>query len=258
MSINLLLGSHCPPKIMDVLERFRDRVTIDKPVISHSDPVLRLTYTPDPPFFTIRTIIDAICNTSSPSSVLFSASIHHPPSLEARARHMQAKEQRALLFRLAFSVIVAIPTFIIAIVYMSLVPSSNPTRMWFMEPMWAGNASRSEWALLFLATPVMFYSAGMFHRRSLKEIWALWKKRSTPLWKRFVRFGSMNLLVSLLRLYEVTNYLIYCFRSPRGCLSHTFPPLRYWAWPLHSHHPYTVMEILQPISIRSYSLPCSF
>lgn len=186
---------------MDAIERFRDRVTIDKPVTSHTDPILRLTYTPDPPIFTVRTIIDAICNTSSPSSVPFSASFHHPPSLEARARHMQAKEQHSLLLRLAFSVVVAIPTFIIAIVYMSLVPSSNPTRAWFMEPIWAGNASRSEWALLFLATPVMFYSAGTFHRRSLKEIWALWRKRSTPLWKRFVRFGSMNLLASSLRGY---------------------------------------------------------
>lgn len=201
MSLNLFLGSHCPPKIMDAIERFRDRVTIDKPVTSHTDPILRLTYTPDPPIFTVRTIIDAICNTSSPSSVPFSASFHHPPSLEARARHMQAKEQHSLLLRLAFSVVVAIPTFIIAIVYMSLVPSSNPTRAWFMEPIWAGNASRSEWALLFLATPVMFYSAGTFHRRSLKEIWALWRKRSTPLWKRFVRFGSMNLLASSLRGY---------------------------------------------------------
>ena len=54
-----------------------------------------------------------------------------------------------------------------------------------------------QWALLFLATPVMFYSAGLYHRRSLKELWALWKPGSrVPVWKRFVRFGSMNLLVS--------------------------------------------------------------
>lgn len=188
--------AHCPPKVMSALEQFMDRVSIEKAITSHTDPILKLTYTPDPPHFTVRTVMDAISSTTSPSSAPFSASIYHPPSLETRARHMQAKEQRALLFRLAFSVIAAIPTFVIAIVYMSLVPKSNATRMWFMEPMWAGNASRSEWALLFLSTPVMFYSAGLFHRRSLKEIWALWSRRSTPLWKRFVKFGSMNLLVS--------------------------------------------------------------
>ena len=94
------------------------------------------------------------------------------------------------------SIVAAIPTFIIGIVYMTLVSSDNPTRMWFMQPMWTGNVSRAEWALFFLATPVMFYSAGMFHRRSLKEIYALWRRGSrVPVWKRFIRFGSMNLLV---------------------------------------------------------------
>ena len=54
-----------------------------------------------------------------------------------------------------------------------------------------------QWATFFLATPVMFYSAGIYHRRSMKEIWALWKKGSrVPVWRRFVRFGSMNMLVS--------------------------------------------------------------
>ncbi|KAI0080885.1 heavy metal translocatin [Panus rudis PR-1116 ss-1] len=187
---------HCPPNVMHALEPILDRITIDKPITNHTDPILRVTYTPDPPHFTIRTIIDAIASSDSVSSQKFSASICHPPSLEARARHMQAKEQRSLLLRLAFSVVVAIPTFIIAVVYMSLVPSSNHVRMWFMRPMWAGNASRIQWALLFLATPVMFYSAGIFHRRSLKELWALWTRGNTPIWKRFVRFGSMNLLVS--------------------------------------------------------------
>ncbi|GAW05307.1 heavy metal translocatin [Lentinula edodes] len=43
----------------------------------------------------------------------------------------------------------------------------------------------------------MFYSAGIFHRRSIKEIHALWKRGSTvPILKRLTRFGSMNLLVS--------------------------------------------------------------
>lgn len=86
----------------------------------------------------------------------------------------------------------------IGIVYMTLVQDSDPNKHYLMEPIWAGNVPRSEWALLFLATPVMFYSTGMFHRRSIKEIHALWRRGSkTPVWRRFVRFGSMNLLVSL-------------------------------------------------------------
>ena len=66
-----------------------------------------------------------------------------------------------------------------------------------MSPLWAGNVSHAEWALFILATPAMFYSAGQFHRRSIKEMYALWKPGSrVPLYRRFVRFGSMNLLVS--------------------------------------------------------------
>lgn len=189
--------SHCPQKVMALLRPLQDRVTIDKPLTSYTDPIIRLSYTPSPPEFTLRTIIGCINAPSSSPSHPFTASIFHPPTLEERARYMQAREQRALLWRLGFSVVVAIPTFIIGVVYMSLVPSSDATRMWWMRPMWAGNVSRLVWALFFLATPVMFYSAGIFHRRSLKEIWALWKRGSrVPVWKRFVRFGSMNMLVS--------------------------------------------------------------
>ncbi|OBZ70406.1 putative copper-transporting ATPase HMA5 [Grifola frondosa] len=188
--------AHCPEKVMTALSSLGPQVTIVKPLTSYTDPIFTISYIPSPPSFTIRSIIHAIANAPSPSTP-FTVHIHHPPSLEVRARQMQQHEQRHLLERLIFSIIVAVPTFVIGIVYMSLVPSSNATRAWFERPMWTGNASRAEWALFFLATPVMFYSAGTFHRRSLKEIWALWRKGSrTPVWKRFVRFGSMNLLVS--------------------------------------------------------------
>ncbi|KAH9900017.1 heavy metal translocatin [Cubamyces lactineus] len=187
---------HCPQKVMSALKTFGDAVEVQKPLVSYTDPILTISYPPSSPSFTIRTIIRAIEGAGDPKSP-FTASLHRPLSLEDRARYMQRREQKSILLRLIFSVVVAIPTFIIGIVYMTLVPASNSTRMWFEEPMWAGNASRAVWALFILATPVMFYSAGMFHRRSLKEIYALWKRGSrTPVWKRFVRFGSMNLLVS--------------------------------------------------------------
>ena len=128
----------------------------------------------------------------APSSVLSRL------SLEDRAGHMQRREQRHILWRLLFSVVAAIPMLILGVVYMTLVSSVNPIRMWLEEPIWTGNASRGVWAMFFIATPVMFYSAGMFHRRSLREIYALWRRGSrTPVWKRFIRFGSMNLLVCL-------------------------------------------------------------
>ena len=166
-------------------------IHIEPPTLQ--DPVVRLIYEPSPPDFTIRDIVSAIVSSSSPP---FKVTVHKTPSIEDRARLLQAKEKRSLLFCLGFSVIFAIPTFIIGVVFMSIVSPQNPTRKFVMEPMWSGNASRLQWWLFFLATPVMFYSAGSFHRRSLKEVYALWRRGSrTPIWKRFLRFGSMNLLV---------------------------------------------------------------
>ena len=173
---------------MQYLDKTSQIVQVEPPTLQ--DPILRLTYGPSPPSFTIRDVVSSIMSSNSPP---FKVTIHKPPSLEDHALLIQARERRNLLYRLGFSVIIAIPTFIIGIVFMSLVSSENPTRSSLMEPMWTGNASRIQWSLFFLATPVMFYSAGSFHRRCLKEIRILW--RTVPIWKRFLRFGSMNLLV---------------------------------------------------------------
>lgn len=180
---------------MDSLQHLRAKFDIVKPITSREDPILQISYIPEPPLFTIRTIISAIASADSPP---YNVSIFHPPTLEERARRMRLRERKSLLYRLVFSFIVAIPTFIIGIVYMNLVSHRNPTRVYLMTPVWAGRVPRAEWALFIMSTPVMFYSAGNFHRRSIKEITALWRKGSkTPVWERFVRFGSMNLLVSI-------------------------------------------------------------
>ncbi|KAI0053619.1 heavy metal translocatin, partial [Auriscalpium vulgare] len=191
LRIEGMFCEHCPGNVVASLGQMG--IKVDQPP-TLQDPILRVTYRPDPPAFTVRNLISAIASTHSPP---FQVSISKPPSLEDRAHAMQVREKLALLYRLVFAVIVALPTFIIGVVFMSLVSNGNSSKAYLMEPLWAGNASRIEWALFFLATPVMFYSAGLFHRRSIKEIRALWRRGSrTPVWKRFVRFGSMNLLVS--------------------------------------------------------------
>ena len=182
---------------MDALENLKARVTVTKPIITHTDPILQISYTPEPSIFTIRTIISAIASAKSPP---YGVSVYHPPTLEERTRCWQLRERQSLFYRLAFSCIVAIPTFIIGVVYMTLVSRHNPTRVYLISPMWAGRVPRAEWALFIMSTPVMFYSAGNFHKKSIKEIRNLWKKGSkTPIWIRFVRFGSMNLLVGIRR-----------------------------------------------------------
>ena len=188
---------HCPSKVADALECLRPKVTVIKPITTHTDQIVKISYTPGTSVFTIRTIISAIASANSPP---FDVSVYHPPTLEERACRTRLLERWNLLYRLAFSFIVAIPTFIVGIVYMTLVSRQEPIRMYLMTPVWAGSVSRAEWALFIMSTPVMCYSAGAFHRRSIKEIRTLWGKASKmPVWKRFVRFGSMNLLVNIQR-----------------------------------------------------------
>jgi Cu+-exporting ATPase len=179
------------------LERFGTKISIIKHLETRLDPIVTFIYRPSPPSFTIRTIMSALASVNSPR---LSVSINHPPSIEERACQMQSREQKALIHRLVFSIVCAVPTFVLGVVYMMLVPKENNIRSYLMEPM--GNVSRVEWALLFLATPVMFYSAGIYHKRSFKEIGFLWRRGSTtPLLQRFTRLGSTNLLVDCVRFF---------------------------------------------------------
>ena len=202
---------------MQCLDKLSQAIRAEPPTFQ--DPILHLTYEPSPPAFTIRDIVSAIVSNSSQ----FRVTIDNPPSLEDRARLLQAEERRGLLHRLGFSVLVAVPTFIIGVVFMSLVSPNDPTRSFLMEPMWTGNASRIQWSLFFLATPVMFYSAGSFHKRSLKEIRALWRRGSrTPVWKRFIRFGSMNLLVRTFVSYPFASSAVFLTIGILRCLGSIF------------------------------------
>jgi heavy metal translocating P-type ATPase len=182
---------HCPERILDSLKVF-PLVECER-TLSLDNNVLKVTYTPDHPSLTIRVIIRVVESAHD----VFQASVFHPPSLEDRSRAMQLHERRRLLMRFAFVLLVAIPTFLIGIVFMSLVSSNNGVRKYLEQPTWAGSVSRIEWALFIMTTPVMFYGTDIFHVRAMKEIYSLWRPGSrTPILRRFYRFGSMNLLIS--------------------------------------------------------------
>lgn len=181
---------HCPEKVLVSLKDIPDVKVDDN--LSVKSPILRVTYKPSPSL-TIRSIIDVVNNTHN----AFSASVYHPPSIEDRSRAMQLHERRRLLSRLAFVFIVAIPTFLIGIVFMSLVSSDNHVRKYLEGSIWAGDVSRIEWALFIMTTPVMLYGTDIFHVRAAKEVYSLWRPGSrVPILRRFYRFGSMNLLIS--------------------------------------------------------------
>ncbi|KAI8964548.1 heavy metal translocatin [Daldinia sp. FL1419] len=183
---------HCADRATHSLKGFlRHLEVISSP--NRKRPILKIAYTPVVPSFTIRRILAAI-EASDPA---FKATIYHPPTLEERSKRIHARHQKQLFLRAIFTTIVVIPTFIIGVVYMSLVSNSDTSKMYLMEP-WRSGISRAQLALCIMATPVYFFGADIFHRRAVKEVSALWRPRSqTPILQRFYRFGSMNMLISL-------------------------------------------------------------
>ena len=185
--------AHCPKRVLEALETYSDRLEVTDPPTEKTSK-LTVSYMPEAPHFTIRHILRTISDIDK----AFTLSIHHPPSREERSHAMHRRQQWQIASRLILGVLSAIPTFIIGVVYMSLVSKDNPGRKYLEEPMWSGQATRIEWALLFTSSPVYFFAADIFHRRMLTELKALWRPGSkTPIMRRFYRFRSMDMLMSL-------------------------------------------------------------
>jgi P-type Cu+ transporter len=184
--------ARCPERVMQTLRGFGSRLEVmDEPSMENS--IIRLIYEPSAPQFTIRHILRAI----SEADDSIEPSIYHPPTLEEKSRQLRARHLRALLWREILTVIIAIPTFVLGIVFMNLVPSDNHTKHYLMQP-WTSGLSRLDVILCLLATPIWLFAADVFHRRAIKEIRAMWRPGSrTPIWERFVKFGSMDMLMSL-------------------------------------------------------------
>ncbi|KAK8068758.1 Heavy metal translocating P-type ATPase [Apiospora phragmitis] len=183
---------HCPLRAVSALTGMEGILGIeDEP--TESLPIIKITYIPSAPTVTIRRIL-ATLESADPA---FKASIHHPPTAEQVSRKMHTLERNRLLYRVWLTLLMAIPTFIIGIVYMSLVPAEDPSRQYLMMP-WASGINRAQIALFIMATPIFFFAADVFHRKALKEVYSLWRPGSEiPILRRFYHFGSMNMLMSL-------------------------------------------------------------
>ncbi|KAK9315241.1 hypothetical protein V1524DRAFT_430424 [Lipomyces starkeyi] len=182
----------CPRRINKVLQEYGKSVEIHSGEVTLDNNIIRLSYVPSIPSVTLRRIIEDLSRLSSQ----FTFTIIHPPTLEERAQQIALRERRRLVFRMVLSIAVAIPTFIIGIVMMMILPNSNYYHQYVMEPMWAGRVGRGIWALFFLSTVVYFFAADIFHVKAINEIRSLWKP-GVPFTRRLLRFGSMNLLMSL-------------------------------------------------------------
>ncbi|KAG9647564.1 heavy metal translocatin, partial [Aureobasidium melanogenum] len=185
---------HCVPRVIQALSsKFGAEVTINEEC-SMANPLLRLSYRPQPPTLTLRHILEVINGLDTEVR----ASIFNPPTIEQRSREIHAAERRKILLRFMLCLITGIPTFVIGIVYMTLVNHENAGREYLMQNIWAGTVSRADWALFIMGTIIYFFAADIFHIRSLQGIYIMWKPSSrTPLSHRLFRFGNMNMLISL-------------------------------------------------------------
>ena len=166
MKIDGMYCQHCPSRILEAIRiNYAGAVTIDKPP-TEKDPVMIVKYSPSPPSITIRHLITTINSLDK----LFNAKIFTPPSIEQRSQAMQKHERDRLLIRLLFSSVITIPTFLIGVVWMNLVPASNGVRRFFEQAEWAGTVTRADWAMFILATPIFFLAADVFHVRAVKVI----------------------------------------------------------------------------------------
>ncbi|MCJ1238718.1 hypothetical protein MMC14_006709 [Varicellaria rhodocarpa] len=191
-----ITGVHCDPNPTQIMEALNAKYPGLVEMVrtpTPKDHILGLSYEPNAPSFTIRDIIATVRSVHESCETV----IHHLPSVEETSKAMQIKERKLVLHRLMICSLIAIPTFLIGILWMSLVSGSNSNRQYFEETLGGGNVTRAELSLLILAGLVMFICADIFHMRAIKEIRALWGKRSkVPILRRFYRFGSMNLLIS--------------------------------------------------------------
>ncbi|KAF8501273.1 hypothetical protein JB92DRAFT_2794788, partial [Gautieria morchelliformis] len=196
VKVDGLSSGDCVMKVNQALVNLSQHQGFTCAPITLDHPTTEITYTPRPPSFTLRHIREEI------ASLGFTLSVVHVDTIEERAARARIREQRYILLRLGITFLFAIPTFIVAVVGMSLVGSNTSFRRRLEMPVW-GNASEGTVILFVLATPVQLGVGWFFYQRALKSLKGVWRKRKAGadwrrVWlERLLRWGSMDTLVSL-------------------------------------------------------------
>lgn len=201
LKISGMYCQDCPKRILACLSSKSQLIVDDKTSAAFyvSNPFIKFTYTPnlgnnsdnDGEITTVRSIINDVQLVSSS----FKIELVKAKSLNEELIQSALKEIKQYLIRLSFTFLIAIPTFVIGIVPMSLLKNGDSFKKWAHEAIIAGRISRLDWILFFLATPVYFFIDYVFHRKAFLEVRTIWRSGSYK--QKFLKFGSMNLLISL-------------------------------------------------------------
>jgi hypothetical protein len=116
--------------------------------VTQPNYLTKLRYIPDQSL-TLRSILSGVPRP-------FYATFYHRPSVYSRSREIQRHEAQKTLRLFLASAVFAVPTFIIGVVGMLLLPESHPFRQWCKKIGWWGGVSHSVLLLWILATFVQF------------------------------------------------------------------------------------------------------
>nr|XP_019012879.1 uncharacterized protein I206_02375 [Kwoniella pini CBS 10737]OCF51660.1 hypothetical protein I206_02375 [Kwoniella pini CBS 10737] len=155
--------------------------------ITLQQPVTTISYVPYNPL-NIRQLIDGISGVAPEFEVEFVKT----QSVNEKSQKIQKMEVKILASHCAVAIIFAVPTFIIAIVSMILLPSHSKFKMEMMKPVW-GAANLGTIILWPLATIVQFGVGRLFYKRTFASLWPH-LRRLTP---ADCKFTALDLLVVL-------------------------------------------------------------
>lgn len=193
-------------------DRFNQLGLLSFTPISITNNISKITYLPSNDL-TIRRILDF------PAPV--NALIRKRPSIHILARESQRREARSLSYLLFLDFLIAIPTFVIGVLGMTLLPESHPLRIWCEEFVWGG-CQQAVVVLFVLSTLSQLIVNKYFVVKSWKTMKISFK--SSWHWSGLFSFGNMDLLVALSTtiayLASIGLFIRDILRTPEETMNH--------------------------------------
>ncbi|TIB57755.1 hypothetical protein E3P78_04130 [Wallemia ichthyophaga] len=185
---------HCPSHLLDTLNSL--------PLIAHTNditldhPFVTVTYTPNSPLLTVRSIIRDIHHAHPKFTI---TAVENNSANSSRSTAIHLAESKAWLVRVAVSAVFSFAALVINVIGMELLNEDHPVRRELERPIW-GQATVGIVVMFLLSSPVYLIVGWNFHKKSYLSLKASYKavsKSDRFPWIALVTWGSMDLLVSL-------------------------------------------------------------